>query len=107
NALSMTRTVATHGAIAKADAQYQPKIDADKAKIASITVHEQTLKNKVEHFRFLSSCEADTPICSTTGKMGCSTYCQHYARLAVELQAELNSIKPQDARTIRSLRADI
>ena len=107
NVLSRTHASAIHAASANATKAYQPKIDADSALIARIQSTERTLQKKIEHYRFLSACEANTPSCSTTGRTGCSTYCQHYARLEDEAQARLAALKPQDAKAIAGLRADI
>src|SRR5205085_4130145 len=43
----------------------------------------------------------------TTGRTGCFTYCQHYARLEDEARARLEALKPQDTKAIAALRADI
>jgi Domain of unknown function (DUF4407) len=107
NVLTQTHMAAIHAASANATKEYQPKIDADDAQIAKVQATERALQNKVERYRFLSACEANTPTCSTTGRTGCSTYCQHYARLADEAQGQLEALKPQDARAIAALRADI
>jgi hypothetical protein len=105
--LSRTQVAAIRAASDSADSQYQPKIVADTRQILAIEAKEQALQGQFEHYRFLSACEANTPSCSTTGRTGCSTYCRHYRRLETQTQARLEAAKPQDARTIRALRADI
>ena len=107
NQLSIVQTIATRAAASSAAKAHGPRIAADRSQIAAIREHEATLTNQIEHYKFLSSCEADTSSCSTTGKVGCGTYCQHYARMANSLTAQLNTMKPQDNAQITVLRRDI
>jgi hypothetical protein len=107
NFLSTAKVTATHAAIAKAENEFKPIIKADNDAIAAIQAKEKALQDKIEHYRFLSACEKDTPSCSHTGMVGCATYCQHYAHLAAQAEAQLDARKPHDTKTIKNLRADI
>lgn len=107
NELSIQRVNSLKAARDTATANYQPRINADTDQIAQIRSHENELRGEVEHFRFLSACEDNTPGCSTTHKLGCSTYCQHYSRLATQKEAELQRLIPLDKKQISQLNAEI
>jgi hypothetical protein len=86
---------------------YSTQIRHDQSTIAGIRRSEQRLQNTINTNKFLASCEADTASCSTTHKLGCGSYCQHYRQLASTAQAQLNAVTPADKNEINQLQGQI
>lgn len=105
--LDNSASTAVQAATTKATTYYNPQIKAAEQQITAIRNKETGLSNRAEHYTFLSQCEDDTRSCSTTGKLGCGTYCRHYARIAEAASAELRGMKPADSAQIASLRGQI
>lgn len=82
---AMTTGVAHH---------YEPLIASNYRQIADLRSHLEARTNTIEHFRFLSQCEATTRSCSTTKQLGCGAYCGHYRRVAEHTEAQLRREEP-------------
>lgn len=89
----------------RASESFGPLIVADVNKINALRAKEAALRSGIEKYTFLSACEANTPSCSSTGRFGCGTYCEHYARLADQFRGRLAELKPE--AQIATLQADI
>jgi len=99
--------LAQRRAQSRTDGFYQRKIRKAQGEVAAIRRTELSLRRKIADNDFLSSCEAGTPSCSTTGEVGCGTYCQHYRRLAGDGRAQLEAIRPPDRARIAQLQRGI
>jgi hypothetical protein len=107
NRLSIVQAADLHKSLKKATTFYAPKIKAKERQIARIRSQDTALQNAIEHYRFRSNCESDTPSCSYTGKRGCYTFCKHYAHVAANRRAELRARRRDDANKIADLQADV
>jgi len=107
NVLSTNRTNALVASEKKTDSIYDARISADYGQIAAIRNHESTLSGLVEHYTFLSQCEAGAPGCSHTHLVGEGVWYDHYARLAAQKKGQLKAIQPQDRLGIQRLGRDI
>lgn len=105
--LSENVTNAIRAADTAAENHYVPLVESDYHQIAGIRAQQSGLTKRSEHYRFLSSCEASTPSCSTTGRAGCAAYCAHYAREANNLSSQLLVVGPQNRARIAYLQRDI
>jgi Domain of unknown function (DUF4407) len=105
--MSERATAALRSERASAMATYRPAIEQDYRAIHAIRTHEDQLSGRVEHYRFLESCEATTPSCSVTHLPTCGSYCENDAREAARLQSELQAVEPEDRVRISALQADI
>lgn len=92
-----TRVVLEVGRI---ESFYQPKIEAAGAAAAQEKQSLAAREAKIEQNRFLSGCESSDVRCSTTHRLGCEVYCQHYARLAQVEQVRLSADRPSINRRI-------
>jgi hypothetical protein len=90
-----------------AENHYVPLIESDYHQIAGIRAQQTGLTKRSERYRFLSSCEASTPSCSTTGRAGCGAYCAHYTREANNISSQLLVVEPQNLARIAYLQRDI
>jgi Domain of unknown function (DUF4407) len=86
---------------------YLPRIERDDKEITRIRAHKGYLTARVEHFRFLASCETSTPSCSITHQPTCGSYCAHDRREAGRLQSQLAAVQPEDHLQIMRLQQDI
>jgi len=73
---------------------YEPKITAALQDVAKQEKSVTDRKSQIERNVFLSSCEENETRCSHTHRLGCASYCQHYARQAALLAAQLKSDMP-------------
>jgi hypothetical protein len=86
---------------------YAPQIQLDQKKISAIGHQERTLKLQILQYEFLASCESTETNCSTTGKLGCGSFCHHYQQLTRDAQDQLKSLVPLDIREVKVLEAQI
>lgn len=88
------------------DAFYAPRLRHD-ARVESMSRHTlRKLADRVEHYRFLGSCEASNPKCSVTHRKGCGVFCKHDQRRAATVRRELRSQRPVLTRSITRSEAD-
>lgn len=107
NVLSTNRTNALIASERTANHIYDTRISADYRQIAVIRDQESTLAALIEHYTFLSQCEASAPGCSHTHVAGEGVWYHHYARLAAQKEAQLKAVQPQDNLEIQRLQQDI
>jgi uncharacterized protein DUF4407 len=105
--LARTTAAGARGAQARTDRFYNRAIRRDQREINRLRGSERRLERRVARHEFLSSCEATTASCSTTGDLGCGSYCRHYAQLAADERARLRTVRVADARRIPRLQAEI
>lgn len=91
----------------KVDAFYGPQIATDERTITELQDQENGLVSTINRDMFLSSCENQDPVCSTTHLPGCGAFCIHYQQLAASARSELNQIKPRDDVQISRLEYSI
>lgn len=84
-----------------------PRISAAQDEILAIRSAQAKLRERAEHFRFLSDCEQWDTTCSVSGRLTCGPRCRSFARRASELESRLNNRLEDDRRRIGTLEETI
>ena len=92
NRISIVQTQAIRAAGKSAENAHSKAIAADESANAKIQQQRNYLTGRIEHFRFRSQCEANTPDCSYTHQPGCQTWCQHFAHLEAMYKGQLATL---------------